>query len=64
VTRRPRDGRYAFVEIDVGLTLELEPTPPGDGLADLIAKAERDCFVGASLNPSPRYSWRVNGTEV
>jgi organic hydroperoxide reductase OsmC/OhrA len=64
VTRRPRDGRYAFVEIDVVLELELEPTPPGEGLAALIAKAERDCFVGASLNPSPRYRWRVNGIAL
>jgi organic hydroperoxide reductase OsmC/OhrA len=64
VTRRPGDGRYAFVEIDVELELELEPAPPGEGLAALIAKAERDCFVGASLNPSPRYTWRVNGIAL
>jgi uncharacterized OsmC-like protein len=64
VTRRPGDGRYAFVEIDVELELELEPTPPGEGLAALLAKAERDCFVGASLNPSPRYHWRVNGAAL
>jgi organic hydroperoxide reductase OsmC/OhrA len=64
VTRRPGDGRYAFVEIDVELELELEPTPPGEELAALITKAERDCFVGASLNPSPRYTWRVNGIAL
>jgi organic hydroperoxide reductase OsmC/OhrA len=64
VTRRPGDGRYAFVEIEVELELELEPAPPGEGLAALIAKAERDCFVGASLNPSPRYTWRVNGIAL
>jgi organic hydroperoxide reductase OsmC/OhrA len=64
VTRRPGDGRYAFVEIDVELELELEPAPPGEQLAALLAKAERDCFVGASLEPSPRYRWRVNGTEL
>jgi organic hydroperoxide reductase OsmC/OhrA len=64
VTRRPGDGRYAFVEIGVQLELELEPTPPGEGLAALIAKAERDCFVGASLKPPPRYIWRVNGTAL
>jgi uncharacterized OsmC-like protein len=62
VTRRPEDGRYAFVDLDVQLDLELEPMPPGDELAALLAKAERDCFVGASLKPSPRYRWRVNGT--
>ena len=58
------DGRYAFVEIDVELDLELEPVPPGEELAALLAKAERDCFVGASLKPSPRYRWRVNGRDL
>ncbi|CAN5170157.1 hypothetical protein BH18ACT12_BH18ACT12_00270 [soil metagenome] len=64
VTRREEDGRYAFVEIDVGLDLELEPVPPGEELSALLVKAERDCFVGASLEPSPRYRWRVNGVDV
>jgi organic hydroperoxide reductase OsmC/OhrA len=64
VTRRPDDGRYAFVELDVELDLELDPAPPGEELAALLAKAERDCFIGASLKPPPRYSWRVNGKEV
>jgi uncharacterized OsmC-like protein len=64
VTKRPEDGRYAFVEIDVELELELEPVPVGDELSALLAKAERDCFVGASLNPAPTYRWRVNGRDV
>jgi uncharacterized OsmC-like protein len=64
VTRRPEDDRYAFVEIDVELDLELDPVPPGEELAALLAKAERDCFVGASLKPSPRYRWSVNGTAL
>jgi uncharacterized OsmC-like protein len=64
VTRRPEDGRYAFVEIDVELVLELEPVPPGEELAALLATAERDCFVGASLKPSPRYHWSVNGAAL
>jgi uncharacterized OsmC-like protein len=64
VTRREEDGRYAFVELNVELDLELEPGPPGEELAALLAKTERDCFVGASLEPSPRYRWRVNGTAV
>lgn len=63
VTRRAEDGRYAFVEIDVELDLELDPVPAGDELAPLLAKAERDCFVGASLEPSPRYRWTVNGAR-
>jgi organic hydroperoxide reductase OsmC/OhrA len=64
VTKRRADGRYAFVEIDVELDLVLESEPPGDELRALIEKAERDCFVGASLDPPPRYSWRVNGAET
>ncbi|MGB8002776.1 MAG: OsmC family protein [Gaiellaceae bacterium] len=64
VTKRPGDGRYAFVEIDVELNLELEPPPEGEELQALLDKAERDCFVGASLQPSPRYRWRVNGSEL
>jgi uncharacterized OsmC-like protein len=64
VTRRGDDGRYAFVKIDVELDLELDPAPPGEELAALLAKAERDCFVGASLKPSPSYSWRVNGSAL
>jgi uncharacterized OsmC-like protein len=64
ITRRADDGRYAFVEIDVKLDLELDPVPPGEELAALLAKAERDCFIGASLKPSPRYRWTVNGTAV
>jgi uncharacterized OsmC-like protein len=64
VTKRPEDGRYAFVEVDVELDLELEPEPPGDEVAALLEKAEHDCFVGASLNPSPRYRWRVNGSNL
>ncbi len=63
VTKRPEDGRYAFVEVDVELDLELEPEPPGEELPALLKKAERDCFVGASLNPTPRYHWRVNGSN-
>ena len=62
VTRRASDDRYAFTEISVELELELEPQP-GD-VAELLAKAERDCFVGASLTAKPTYRWRVNGAPV
>jgi uncharacterized OsmC-like protein len=64
ITRRPDDGHYGFVEIHVELELELDPAPPGDELTALLAKAERDCFIGASLKPPPRYRWRVNGTAL
>lgn len=61
VTRRETDGRYAVVEANVDIAVDLEPEPGADELAELLAKAERDCFVGASLTAKPRYSWTVNG---
>ena len=64
VAKREEDGRYAFVEIECGLDVELDPLPEAEGLVELLDLAERDCFVGASLRPSPRYEWRVNGELV
>jgi hypothetical protein len=40
----------------------ISPAPPD--LRELLAKAERDCFVGASLTVAPLYAWTVNGEEV
>lgn len=57
VTKRDANERYAFAEIDVELEVELEPEPADRDA--LFAKAERDCFVGASLTATPRYRWRV-----
>ena len=59
VTKRETDDRYALVETDVELTIELDPEP--DALGDLLAAAERDCFVGSSLTAKPSYRWLVNG---
>ena len=61
VTKRDGDGRYAFVEIECRLDVELDPAPEADELSELLALAERDCFIGASLTATPRYEWRVNG---
>lgn len=61
VTRRD-DGSYGFVDIECALDVTVEPEP--DDLGELIAKAEWGCFVGSSLLPKPRYSWRVNGKDV
>jgi organic hydroperoxide reductase OsmC/OhrA len=61
VARRAADGRHAFSGIDVELDVELEPAPPDDAVGVLLAKAERDCFIGASLRETPRYEWRVGG---
>jgi uncharacterized OsmC-like protein len=64
VTRPAAGERYAFVEIDVHIDLELDPVPSDDALRELLALAERDCFVGASLQPDPSYRWRVNGRSL
>jgi organic hydroperoxide reductase OsmC/OhrA len=62
VTQRDTDGRYAFVRLKVELDVVLEPTL--ENVRELISKAERDCFVGASLTAKPRYRWTVNGEEL
>ena len=57
--RRESDGRFAAADIDVALDVGLEPQPGEAELADLLEKAERDCFIGASLTVKPSYSWNV-----
>lgn len=64
VTRREEDGRYAVVEAELALAVQLTPEPGPDELAELLAKAQRDCFVGASLRATPSYRWTVNGAAV
>ena len=64
VTKRESDGRYAFVDFEVELDVELEPAPDETETLELISKAERDCFVGNSLTPKPRYRWTVNGEKI
>jgi uncharacterized OsmC-like protein len=61
VTKRETDGRYALVETEVELVVDLEPEPETDALAELLRLAERDCFVGSSLTAKPSYRWVVNG---
>jgi organic hydroperoxide reductase OsmC/OhrA len=58
VARRESDGRFAFVHVAVRIDAQLTPRP--NDTADLIAKAERDCFVGASLTIKPEYEWRLS----
>jgi organic hydroperoxide reductase OsmC/OhrA len=62
VTRRESDGRFALVEAAVDIEVELDTLP--DGMREVIAKGERDCFVGASLTVKPSYRWTVNGEEI
>lgn len=64
VTKRDEDGRYALVDVEVRLDVELSPMPAPDALRELLARAERGCFVGNSLVATPRYRWTVNGESV
>jgi organic hydroperoxide reductase OsmC/OhrA len=64
VTKRDEDGCYALVDVEVQLDVELTPTPDPDAVRELLARAERGCFVGNSLVATPRYSWTVNGEVV
>ena len=58
-TKRESDERYAAVELEVELAVRLAPKPGDEELADLLAKAERDCFISASLTTKPTYRWTV-----
>jgi uncharacterized OsmC-like protein len=64
VTKRETDDRYALVDTEVELAVELDPEPEPDTLAELLELAERDCFVGSSLTAKPSYRWLVNGRIV
>jgi organic hydroperoxide reductase OsmC/OhrA len=58
VTKRGDDGRYRFVEIAVRIHAQLKPR--ASDVDALVMKAERDCFVGASLELKPGYEWHVS----
>jgi organic hydroperoxide reductase OsmC/OhrA len=59
ITKRDSDGRYATTEIELELAVRLREQPGDDELAALLGKAERDCFVGASLTVKPNYNWSI-----
>jgi len=64
VRRRETDERYAMMETAVELAVAIEPEPEANPLAELLALAERDCFVGSSLTARPSYRWTVNGRTI
>ena len=59
VNRRQEDGQFAFVEVTCEADVALDPKPDDAMVAELLEKAERDCFVGSSLTAKPSYTWRV-----
>jgi organic hydroperoxide reductase OsmC/OhrA len=58
ITKSGPDERYRFVSIAVRIDAQLDPRAADAGA--LIVKAERDCFVGASLAVKPEYEWHVS----
>jgi organic hydroperoxide reductase OsmC/OhrA len=64
VTRREENDRYGFVNIECKLDVQLDGELADDQLRTLLESAEWGCFIGASLTPAPRYSWRVNGRNL
>ncbi len=64
VTRREDQERYGFVSIECKLDVRLEGELTDDELHNLLESAELGCFIGASLDPAPKYSWRVNGRDL
>ena len=59
---RRDDGTWGFLELECAIDVRLDPAP--SDAADLASRAEHGCFVGASLSPTPRYAWTVNGERL
>jgi organic hydroperoxide reductase OsmC/OhrA len=64
VTRREEDDRYGFTDIECRMEVELDGELDDESLRSLLQSAEWGCFVGASLRPTPRYRWRVDGRAL
>ena len=64
VTRREAEERYGFVSLECKLDVQLTGELADDELRSLLESAEWGCFIGASLDPAPKYSWRVNGRDL
>jgi hypothetical protein len=59
VAKPDGEERFRFVEVDVEIDAEIDPRPEGAEREQLLARAERDCFVGASLLAKPVYRWHL-----
>lgn len=64
VTRREDQERYGFVSFECKLEVQLTGELGDEELRNLLSSAEWGCFIGASLDPAPKYSWRVNGRDL
>jgi len=64
VTRREEDERFAIVSSGVAFTVSFTPRLDAASARELLARAEHDCFVGASLAVEPTCVWNVDGEEL
>ena len=64
MTRREVQERYGFVSFECKLDVQLRGELAANELLNLLESAEWGCFIGASLDPAPKYSWRVNGRDL
>ena len=64
VTLRADEDRYGFTDIECRMDVAIDGELADDQLRALVESAEWGCFVGASLDPAPRYRWRVNGRDL
>lgn len=62
VVERPRsEKRMRMADVTCEFEVTLDPLPGAVEVEQLLADAEHDCFVGASLRSATRYRWHVNG---
>jgi len=61
VAHRDTDGRHAMSAPEVAIDVTIAPDPSPEDLGRLLARAERDCFIAASLAAAAHHRWTVNG---
>ncbi|MGI9657914.1 MAG: OsmC family protein, partial [Gaiellaceae bacterium] len=61
VKRPAGEHRMRIVDVTCRFDVALGSSCPHDAVEQLLADAEHDCFVGATLKPATSYEWRVDG---
>jgi organic hydroperoxide reductase OsmC/OhrA len=61
VSRPAGEQRMRVVDVRCRLAIRLDALTGSAAVEQLLADAEHDCFVGATLKAEPVYEWLVNG---
>ena len=61
VKRPAGEPRMRIVDVTCRFDVALGSQCPSEEVEQLLADAEHDCFVGATLKPATSYEWRVDG---